>query len=133
MHDCYTYITNWIKRSTARRSTLYLQICNKTHATQLRIISLSNGMQSFCIHSPREPIRIDVTRFCIATRVTTSTKRWRITDLLMGEKLNVPREIWISPCKASIIQRLVQDGEPLLIHSHEFNYLAQKQRSTAVV
>jgi len=113
------------------------KICNKTHATQLRIMSLSNGMRSFCIHSPREPIRIEVTRFCIATRVTISTKRWRITDLLTGEKLNVPRVIWISPCKASIIQQLVQDVEytiePLLIHSHEFNYLTQKQRSTAVV
>jgi len=121
-----------IRRNNARRSTLYLQIRNKSKAMQLRIMTLSNGMRYFCIHTPSDIIKLEVTRVYMINRVHIVTRKWHIKDSLTGEKIAVPSERLISPWQAVNLQRMLQDDEytfdPRLIHSHEFNYLTHKQR-----
>jgi len=79
---------------------------------------------------PKGAIRL-VVDYKICGAVNLSTIHWAITDTLSNEQFLVPKKIWVTPFQLKKIEAIISRGQyvvdPLMIHSHEFNYLRQEQ------
>jgi hypothetical protein len=123
-----------LRHALAKQSHLYLEVKQGTRAMHVKFMNLSDGMRFYSIKLPTSPITLSLKYYGFMALLTITMTQFRVKNTLTNITLHVPTAVWLSPWTAFKLNQIILSSDYtvqfLLVHSHEFNYLSNLERSS---
>jgi hypothetical protein len=112
-----------IKRATARRSFIYVDILSAAECVQLQLLELTHARRTFNIKQIQPAFHVVAKTYGIIGTIKITSEAIQIEDSLTKRVAKIPKLIFVTPSEAKRVRELMNSEDAtstlMAIHSHE--------------